>query len=32
MLPCIEENQIFVERNYYKSDQTLRHYNLNDIS
>ena len=29
MMPCIEKIQVFVEMNYYKPYQTLRHHNLN---
>ena len=31
MRPCVGENQVFVERNYYKSYQILCHHNLNVI-
>ena len=32
MMPCIKEIQVFVERNYYKPDQILCYYNLNEDS
>ena len=30
MIPCIEEIQVFVKRNYYQPYQILRRHNLNE--
>ena len=32
MMPCIEEIEVFDERNYYKFYQLLRHHDLNESS
>ena len=32
MMPCIEEIQVFVEKNYYKPYQMLSHNNQNEAS